>query len=344
MLAATGLAIGLAAAMATPNSSSSTTPATTTGRSSPTSTPATTAVPRVVQANSPVPSGTWAVRTIDLTVVDRSRIAVVDGVMGPRHIGVRIFLPTSDRKVRRRPGTTFPLVVFAPGYLQCRSAYGPLLEHWASAGFAVAAVAFPLTSCHTPGQPEESDIVNQPADVAFAIRRLVELSAEHTGALAGRLDPSAIAVAGHSDGADTVLADLANTCCRDSAIRAGIVMAGAELASLGGRYFSQPTPPMLFVQGSADTVNPPRDTEVAFGADDSGPRWLLDLVGAGHFSPYEGRGPEESIVASVTTAFLDAELKDDPGALAHQANRLARLSQARLVSGDEPDPLATPGG
>lgn len=295
--------------------------------------------PKVVQAQDPVPSGTWAVRSIDVTVVDHSRIAVVDGVQGPRRIGVRLLVPTSDQRVRRAAGTGFPLVVFAPGYLQCRSRYAPLLDRWASAGFVVAALAFPLTSCRTPGKPEESDILNQPADVAFVIQRLAELAASGKGPLADRLEAAQVALAGHSDGADTVLADLANTCCLDRAAKAGIVMAGAELASFPGRYFAGPTVPILFVQGSADTINIPANTERAWSADETGPRWLLDISGGGHFGPYQGDGPEESIVASVTTAFLDAELKADSEALGRVQSELAHSSSAKLVHGAEADPL-----
>lgn len=346
LLTAGLVALALASVGRTTTSSSAPLRTTTTGTTATTTTNETTRPtvvdPKVVQAGDPVPSGTWVVRSVDETVVDRSRIAVVDGVMGPRRIGVRLLVPTSNRRVRRAAGTGFPLVVFAPGYLQCRTRYAPLLDHWASAGFVVAALAFPLTSCRTPGKPEESDILNQPADVTFVIQQLAHQAASGKGPLAGRLEAADVAVAGHSDGGDTVLADLANTCCQNPVVKAGIVMAGAELASFDGRYFSGSTPPILFVQGSADKVNLPADTERAYGADESGPRWLLDVVGGGHFGPYEGADPEESIVATVTTAFLDAELKADPQAIERVQGELASSSSAKLVSGGEADPLGEP--
>ena len=36
----------------------------------------------------------------------------------------------------------FPLLVFAPGFMQCAAPYAPLLRAWASAGYVVAAVNF----------------------------------------------------------------------------------------------------------------------------------------------------------------------------------------------------------
>ena len=45
-----------------------------------------------------------------------------------------------------------------------------------------------------------------------------------------------------------------------------------------------------------------------YRADTVGPRYYLDLFGANHFTPYEGSGAPEPIVAKVTTDFLDRYL------------------------------------
>ena len=62
---------------------------------------------------------------------------------------------------------------------------------------------------------------------------------------------------------------------------------------------------MLFVQGTADTWNPPATSMQLYQADSSGIRYYLELPGADHFAPYEGDQPPEPIVAQVTIDFLD---------------------------------------
>jgi dienelactone hydrolase len=231
----------------------------------------------------------------------------------------------------------FPVVVFAPGYRQCIGSYRILLREWASAGYVVAAVAFPRTNCHVL-DPDENDLVNQPREMIAVIRRLLAISRQRHGLLAGLIDPAKVAIAGHSDGGDTVAAIAANTCCRYHRIAAAIVLSGAEWPPMQGRYFAGPSPPMLFAQGTADTWNQPTACMQLYRADTTGPRFYLDLFGANHFSPYEGGGPPEPVVARVTIDFLDRYLAGERGA-ARAMRRAARIrGVAALVAGGRPPP------
>ena len=56
----------------------------------------------------------------------------------------------------------FPLLLFAPGFLQCPGAYSHLLQAWASAGYVVAAVNFPRTNCHLGTEAYEADLAPTP--------------------------------------------------------------------------------------------------------------------------------------------------------------------------------------
>jgi predicted dienelactone hydrolase len=232
---------------------------------------------------------------------------------------------------RARAGL-FPLVVFAPGYRQCVDGYGTLLHEWASAGYVVAAVQFPRTNCHVLA-PDEADLSSQPADLSYVIGRLLAASRQTGNRMTGLIDPAKIAVAGHSDGGDTVAAVVANTCCRDRRVSAAVVLAGAEWPPLPGKYFTTRTVPMLFVQGIADTWNPPDASLQLYLADVRGRRYYLALRGAGHFSPYEGGGPPEPIVARVTLDFLDRYLVGQAGAIGAMRTAGQVPGVAQLVSG-----------
>ena len=207
----------------------------------------------------------------------------------------------------------YPLIVFAPGFRQCAASYSHLLRQWASAGYVVAAVDFPMTNCHVAA-PDESDLSNQPADMAFVIGRLLRLSDRSSDRLTGLVAADRVAVAGHSDGGDTVAAMAAATCCRYRALRAVIVLAGAKWGPLPGTWFSAPTPPMLFAQGTADTCNPPAASMQLYQADTTGIRYYLELFGANHFAPYEGSSEPEPVVEQVTLDFLDRYLAGQPSA------------------------------
>lgn len=280
--------------------------------------PAATSTAPQASTSPPVPER-LPVGTLRRYAVARDSLSFTDGSrrrLGPRTLPTVIYRPvipaaaaTSGRLARG----LFPLVVFAPGYRQCDGPYGHLLHQWASAGYVTAAVEFPRTNCHV-ARPDEDDIVHQPGDVAYVIGRLLAMSGESHGPLSGLLNPRDIAVAGHSDGGDTVAALVANTCCLDHRVRAAVVLAGAEWPPMPGRYFARPAPPMLFVQGTGDTWNPPAASVRLYQADTTGPRYYLDLPGANHFRPYQGGNTPEPVVARVTTDFLDRYLAGWHGA------------------------------
>lgn len=226
----------------------------------------------------------------------------------------------------------FPLIAFAPGFRQCATSYRDLLRQWASAGYVVAAVDFPLTNCHVAA-PDESDLSNQPADMAFVIQRLLRLSDRSGDRLTGLVAANRVAVAGHSDGGDTVAAMAAASCCRYRELRAVIVLAGAEWPPLPGKWFAAPAPPMLYVQGTADTWNPPAASLQLYQADTTGVRYYLQLFGANHFAPYEGGSEPEPLVEQVTLDFLDRYLAGHSGAPGAMRRAARNPGVSELVSG-----------
>jgi dienelactone hydrolase len=226
-----------------------------------------------------------------------------------------------------------PLLLFAPGFQQCTDSYEDLLRIWASAGYVVAAVTLPNTNCQLGTAANEQDLVNQPADMSFVLSSLLTLSAQSDNLLSGLLNSQEIAAAGQSDGGDTVAALAANTCCTDNRVKAAAVLSGAEWPPMPGQYFAHPAPPMLFVQGNADTINPPSASVRLYGTDGVGTRYYLNLLGAGHLAPYEGANPVEAVVGRVTLAFFDRYVLGQTGAEAAMTQAGDVGGTASLVSG-----------
>jgi dipeptidyl aminopeptidase/acylaminoacyl peptidase len=302
----------------------------------------TQAVPSPTTAGRPSPSeqlpvgtiGSYQVAGHQFVLVDRSRAGLGSRVL-PTFVRYPV-IPAAAAASGRLARGLFPLVVFAPGYTQCQGSYAALLNTWASAGYVVAGVDFPRTSCRV-ASPDENDLVNQPADMSYVIRQLLAASGQPRGFLAGLIAPGRVAVAGHSDGGDTVAAIAANSCCRDPAVKAVMVFSGAEWP-MTGSYFTAATPPILFVQGDADDINPPADSVAMYQADTTGPRYYLDMFGQGHAPPYESHDPAALVVARVTVDFLNRYLAGTPHAATamRQAADVPRV--ATLVSGSQSPP------
>jgi dienelactone hydrolase len=234
--------------------------------------------------------------------VDRSRtIRLANGKRVPRSIDTTVRYPAT--------GGPHPLIVFGHGFALTPVAYSALLRAWVGAGYVVAAPWFPLERADAPGGPNESDLVNEPRDVTFVISRLLALNLRPSGELQGRIDPSQIAVAGHSDGGITALAVADDRRFRDRRIRAAIVMSGAALAGMGP--FPRGGPALLAIHGTADTINPPAATTHFFRLARR-PKFLLWLLGASHRPPFTTQEPQLGIVERATVAFFDHYLKGRP--------------------------------
>jgi len=175
---------------------------------------------------------------------------------------------------------SLPLVVLSPGFTNSRSTLTALAEDLASHGYAVAgidhtyeshATAFPdgrVTTCLAREAPrrdrKEEVAAGRAADVRFVLDELTGSHPAWPGA--GLIDPSAMAMAGHSaGGAATIAAMLA-----DPRIRAGIDMDGATAAPIPDEGLARP---FLFLgkqsnytPGSGGAVTTLRDWKLRRGA------------------------------------------------------------------------------
>ena len=143
-----------------------------------------------------------------------------------------------------------PFVVLSPGFVHPRSALTALAEDLASHGYVVAgidhtyesvATAFPdgrVTTClarQARGRDRREKVVaGRAADVGFVLDGMTGAHPVWPGA--GLIDPSRIAMAGHSIGGAAAIAAM----LADSRIGAGIDMDGATIAQIPGHGLRRP--------------------------------------------------------------------------------------------------------
>lgn len=254
---------------------------------------------------------------------------------GPRQIQIGTFYPalaSGSNPVPYRGYDALPLVIFAPGFDEFYSNYLVMIQAMVRSGFVVVALNFPRTNPDADGGLFEGDILNQPGDISQAINWALSASQTSSSPLYRLIDSTKIAVAGQSDGGDTALALVYNSCCIDSRVKAAVIFSGAELASYPGSYFPAGVAiPLLVIQGSADVINPPAASTQIF-AQAPVPKYLLWLPGADHISPYTVQNPYEAAVASVTGDFLQGYLESNSSALAKMATDGNVASVATLTS------------
>ncbi len=232
-----------------------------------------------------------------LKLVDDSRtLRLPGGRVVPRPLTTDLWYPPSG-------SGPWPLVVFAHGYALTPQTYARLLRAWARAGYLVAAPVFPRENANAPGGPSRGDLVNEPRDVSFVIGRLLAASRDPASPLHGLVDPTRIAVAGHSDGAMVAFATAYDRPWRDPRVRAAIVLSGAQL----GGTVDPAGPPLLAATGTDDAVNTPDNTIALFRAVDR-PRFLLLLRHQTHLAPFTSAGLALATAEKVTIAFLDRYL------------------------------------
>lgn len=197
-----------------------------------------------------------------------------------------------------------PLIVFAHGFQVGPAPYESMLQAWAAHGYVVAAPEFPLTDQDLAGANlDENDINNQPDDLRFVTDSLVAGGSP----VASRIDPSRVAVAGHSDGAESALAaSVAPTPAGEPPFRALVAMSVQEIPGVNHTA----NPPMLVTQGDADSINPPSYGYTTY-QDGASPKFLLVIKGGGHLPPLQAGSAWLPGLEAVTEAFMDAYVESD---------------------------------
>lgn len=293
-----------------------------------------TAAPTTAPAAPGRQSRPYPVGFTNLDLTDTTRPT---GSRPGRHLPTIVFYPaigpgggaeTGGAHGLRGP---WPLVVFAHGYDVTPLTYHDLLHHMAESGYVVAAPSFPL---ETHGGPlDENDLSNEPADIKFVITQVLAAAAGGgDGVLKGMVDPAHVALIGHSDGAEAVLGAAYLPGVADPRVGPVVAMAAQGILD-DDRIPSVPRHPLLVVQGTADTINPPVESDRLYASAPS-PKAYLQLLGASHLPPVADSNRWRPIVEATVVDWLDAWLggPDTPGAagrLGHDAN-VAGVAQIQL--------------
>ncbi len=224
----------------------------------------------------------WSVRQSTLDLYDPTRTSPARGTT-PAHNG-RLLRTTlrwpASRAGRIAPGR-LPLIVFAHGYNVSAATYTRLLDNLARAGIVVAAPDFPGESTAYPGPAVESDLANEPCDIAFVA---ASLERHPPSALRRALTDAPIIVAGHSDGATAAAAAAYASTCFTLPIRAVVALSPDDI-SITHAYRFGTAPSLLAMTGAADEINPPPHTFALYEHAPT-PAWLVTIDGGRHLATF----------------------------------------------------------
>jgi len=279
---------------------------------------------------------TYAVGTGTLLVTDPAGLTPARGATPAHHgrsLPTTLWFPTAgapaatDRAGAVPLPARFPLVVFAHGFDVTPQYYEVLLHGVAARGYVVAAPLFPISGAGLPGAPREDDMFRQPGDITAVITELTRRTLQPAGPWSGTLDPSRVAVAGHSDGAQSVTGMVLYSGLQDRRVSAAVI--------LTGRAFPAPVPagptiPTLVEQGLADTVSPPGRGR---GLYDQlhGPKAYLTEPDGTHTSAVLGSAPADVDARACIVAFLDTVLRQSASAGADLTRRAASTGRTGLA-------------
>ena len=262
-------------------------------------------------------------------------------------------------------GRDLPIILFSHGYGSSLDGYGPLTDYWAAHGFVVVQPTYlnSRTIGLAANDPRVPDIWRfRVADATRVLDSLDTLVAAVPG-LAGRVDRTRIAAAGHSFGGQTTgvllgLRVLDSTTGQrenlsDSRVRAGILLAtagrgGSDLTPFAAEHFPFMQPDFANMSTPALVVNGDRDDSPLtvrgpdWGTDpyflSPGRKSLLTLFGAEHslggIPGYEAAETTDenparvALLQKLTSAYLRSALYPDDPSWAAATEELAQSPDA----------------
>lgn len=291
-------------------------------------------------------SGPFSVKTIDEDWHDQAR---------KRDVPVRIYLPRLKEPGDVPAGRKHPVIVFSHGLGGSRNGYAYFGEHMASHGYLVIMPTHAGSDTaarrgnRQPIQPatgpagrffdaldDPENLKNRPRDISFVIDQL-----SVNPKLAPIADLARVGVAGHSFGAYTAMAiagmqvDLPGAqdqSFRDGRVKAALPMSpqGPGTMGIDRNAWDKVETPVLFLTGTKDYgqgARPAAWRRTPFEHVNGVDKYLITLTDATHMTfgnptgiliraDAKTKARHAELIRSLSTAFFDASLNDDPEATA----------------------------
>jgi predicted dienelactone hydrolase len=269
--------------------------------SAPGSRPARSDVPATALAQPPPSSPgiapPYPVRDESLRLFDPSRQTAARGDVA----ATAGRLLVTDLSVPSGAPGPLPLVVFADGWNSDPGVYQALLDQWAAAGFLVEAPVFPDSTDLHAGTPV-SDYADQALDVSFVITSLL-----HDSSL--RVDPTRIAVAGHSDGGTDVALMAHDPAYADARVRAYVCLSGQLPSEVTPATVAPSRAALLVAVGTNDEYGLyPLAGQVFQAAQMSSKVEIVEAAGD-HLGSFLDATPAAAAMRDDTTRFLELSLE-----------------------------------
>ena len=168
-----------------------------------------------------------------------------------------------------------PLVVFSHGSCGTPGQSPYLMAALASRGMILAAPPHPgntiTDQCSAPGALADA-YANRPADVAAVADRFLALTKDKASPFHRHVNPKRLGVAGHSFGGQTTLRVAAG----DKRFKVGLALAPVVAPGITIKV------PLMVMTGELDSLTPfTEDAEPSYALG-TGPRWLVEILRAGH--------------------------------------------------------------
>jgi predicted dienelactone hydrolase len=276
------------------------------------------------------------VKMVDLNVLDTRR---------GRDIPIRVYLPVKQTTAPNP--SPYPIVLFSHGLGGSRTGSAYLGKHWAAHGYVAVFLQHPgsdesvwkdqrlanrMSAMREAASPK--NLMLRLQDVPAVIDQLELWNKEADHVLTGRMDLNKIGMSGHSFGGQTTQGvcgqsfPLVGQKMTDKRISAAIVMSpSAQERGSIAQAFGSVSIPWLLMTGTNDTAAIGGQTvesrRKVYPALPPGEKFELVLNGAEHSAFTDRPLPGESgtqnanhhrVILALSTAFLDAYLKNDPEA------------------------------
>lgn len=206
-------------------------------------------LPADTQSSQWLEKGIHDVSYFDVELVDDTRPTQPNGDYAgsnERHLQTRIWYPQDLV-------APAPLLIYSHGFMSSRSGGSYLAEHFASHGYIVAAMDYPLTNMRAPGGPLVKDVVNQPADISFLIDQFVSWDTDTAHQFYERVDEKHIGVLGLSLGGMTSTLAAFHPRNADLRISAAVSIAGPVFV-FGPAFYESRNIPFMMIASPIDAM------------------------------------------------------------------------------------------